>query len=80
MIGFDLDVLPYDEISKLLAGPCGWASFSIWAYRRSVSDIDREANATGFQVESAGSLLLIRMLMRLLRFLLALKDRIGRVW
>ena len=28
------------------------ASFSIWAYRRYMSDIDREAYATGFQVES----------------------------
>ena len=27
------------------------ASFLIWAYRHSVSDIDREANATGFQVK-----------------------------
>ena len=27
------------------------ASFLIWAYWHSVSDIDREANATGFQVE-----------------------------
>ena len=49
MIGFNFDVLPYDEIGELFERPGYCEGFLlIWSYRCSKSDIDREVNATGF--------------------------------
>ena len=46
MVSFNLDMFPMIKSVKFSqAHAVAWASFAIWAYRRSVSDIDREANA-----------------------------------